>query len=89
MPSSYSMRLTAKEMAYLLFKKKTCPVCGRKLIKEKCSKIINGSEHFTKKKDETYLKRNEVKIGFYKFTCPACGHSFTIGDNGATPTHLQ
>jgi transcription initiation factor IIE alpha subunit len=84
-----SMRLTMKEMVYLLFKKKSCPHCGGMLVKEKCSKIINGTEHFTKARNETYLKREEVKMEFYKFTCDACGHTLTIGDTGDVPTHLQ
>lgn len=79
MANSFVYQFTVKELSYLLFKKKSCPKCGGKMTKQKCSEIVNGKQ-FDTASAPLYNKRPEVKHYYYTFTCEDCGAEFTLTD---------
>lgn len=51
---SFRYDFTAKELAYFLFKKKTCPKCGEQMKKDKCCETIDGSVYNRNKKPSIF-----------------------------------
>lgn len=74
---SFRYDFTAKELAYFLFKKKTCPKCGEQMKKDKCCETIDGSIYNTNSVP-LYIQGRQVKHYFYRFTCQECGAEFTL-----------
>lgn len=79
MANAFVYQFSAKEFSYLLFKKKTCPNCGGKLTKQKCSEIVDGAQ-FDSASAPLYTKRPGVKHYYYTFTCENCGAKFSLTD---------
>ena len=74
---SFRYDFAAKELAYFLFKKKTCPKCGEQMKKDKCCETIDGSVYNTNSVP-LYIQGRQVKHYFYRFTCQECGAEFTL-----------
>lgn len=70
---------TAKELAYLLFKKKNCPNCGGQLCKSKGYETEDGAL-FNRKADAFFIPSVSVKHYFYSFNCTQCGGEFTLNE---------
>ena len=63
---SFRYEFTARELAYFLFKKKSCPECGGAMQKEKCCETIDGSVFHTNSVP-LYIQGRQVKYYFYRF----------------------
>lgn len=79
MAKAFVMTLTGKELSYLLFKKKTCPRCGGKMMRKRCSEIVDGAK-FDSPSAPLYTKRHEVRHDYYIFTCKDCNANFALTD---------
>lgn len=77
---SFIYEFTLKELAYFLFKKKSCPRCGGTMKKEKCCEIVDGSIFNTNSVPLYIQGRSQVKHYFYCFVCPECGSKFTLSE---------
>ncbi len=80
MAKAFAMEFTAKELSYLLFKKKICPKCGGKMTKQRCSEIVDGRIMYDSMHEPLYMKRREVRHDYYMFVCEECGEGFTLTD---------
>lgn len=75
----FRYEFTGKELSSLLFKKKKCPKCNGKLVKKKCSEVVNGSVYNTISVP-LYIKGRRVKHYFYIYSCKSCNLDFTLND---------
>ena len=69
---SFRYEFTTKELIYFLFKKKVCPQCGGKMVKEKRGETVDGSV-FNTNSVPLYISGREVKLYYYAFVCQQCG----------------
>lgn len=76
---SFRYEFTTKELAYLLFKKKVCPKCGGKMIKEKRGETVDGSI-FNTNSVPLYIQGREVKLYYYAFICQECGAEYKLSE---------
>lgn len=77
---AFRYEFSGKELSYFMFKKKKCPKCGGKMIKNKCSKIVDG-KIFDSPLTPLYISgRSEVKQYYYSFTCEKCGAEYTLSE---------
>lgn len=74
---SFRYDFTATEMAYLLFARKTCPLCGGRMSKEKCCETVDGSV-FNTNSVPLYISGRKVRHYFYRFTCRKCDSEYTL-----------
>lgn len=70
---------TTSELVYFLFKKKACPKCGGKMIKNKGYETLDGSV-FNSKSDPFFIQNAKVKHYLYIFTCQQCGSEYTLDE---------
>ena len=77
--TSFRYDFTARELAYFLFRKKTCPHCGGRMEKEKCFDFVDGSE-FTSDSVPLYIEGRQVKHYYYRYICHQCGADFLLTD---------
>lgn len=71
---------TIKELTYFLFKKKTCPKCGRLMEKKKCFEIVDGAKFNTNDVPLYIQGSSNVKHYFYVFTCKECGMEYKLSE---------
>lgn len=77
--TGFSIRLSPKELKYLLFRRKICPYCFGKLIKRRVGRIVEGRD--IEYVNEKFFRDNQlVKIYTYEFTCNKCGNVFSLTD---------
>lgn len=74
---SFRYDCTAAELAYLLFARKTCPLCGGRMSKEKCCETVDGSV-FDTSSVPLYIRGRKVRHYFYRFVCRECGSEYTL-----------
>ena len=73
----FSYEFTAKELVYLLFKKKICPRCGETMDKVKYFQTVKGRE-LNSKADPIFVPQVNIKQYHYRFACKGCGTQFTL-----------
>ena len=74
---AFRYTLSPKEMQYLLFKKKVCPICGNAMTRRKDYVIIKGSELT----QESYsFFRQDANVKDYKFSyyCDRCNKQYPL-----------
>lgn len=75
--ASYSVELTGKEITYFFFKKKSCPVCSKKMKRQKKVESL-GEGLDSVKLGQYYIgERHEITL-FYQ--CEDCNKLYTIGE---------
>ena len=77
--TGFQYDFTPRELFYFLFKKKICPNCGSKMIKEKTYEIVSSSELNTRS-DPLFIQDTNVKHYYYKFKCSSCNQEFLLKD---------
>ena len=84
-------KLTSIIFTSELLRKQYCPVCGKKLKREKVSKILEkGDEGFTKYREGFYYPLvNQNVRSSYIFTCQHCEIAFADGDEVRMVRELQ
>ena len=75
--SGFSYDFTMRELIYFAFHEKKCPLCGKKLMKKKCSETVKGAE-LNSKADPVFVPQADIKHYFYLFTCCNCQAEFTL-----------
>ena len=70
---------TPREFFYFLFKKKVCPACGGKMLKQKEYEVVLGSELNTRT-DPIFIPNAKVKHYYYKYKCSSCNQEFPLKD---------
>lgn len=66
-----------REVAYLLFGKKTCPACGHRMTKRRVSEIVTGDR--IQEGPEWIFRDNQmVDSRTYVFDCLHCGRSHEL-----------
>lgn len=75
--ASYGVELTGKVIIYFFFKKKSCPVCGKKMKREKKVENLGEGPDSIKLGEYYYGERHEVTI-FYR--CIKCDKLYSIGE---------
>lgn len=73
---AFRYKFTPSEMVYFLFKKKICPRCGSRLIKEKGYITVKGSE--LNEKEPFFRPDANVKDYKFFFTCEGCRIRYTL-----------
>lgn len=73
--ASYNVELNGKEISYFLFAKKKCPICDRKMKRQK--QVISLGEGFDSIEIGKFYEgeRKEVRL-YYK--CQACNKLYSI-----------
>ena len=75
--ASYGVELTGKEIIYFFFKKKSCPVCGKKMRREKKTESL-GEGLDSVALGQYYIgERHEITL-FYR--CAYCNKLCPIGE---------
>ena len=72
-----SYRLTMRELRYVLFKKKSCPVCGTKMEKTKTFKNLKGYE-LNSKSDAFFHPDDNVKSYELLYVCRFCDKEYKL-----------
>ena len=72
-----SYQLSIKELAYVLFGKKSCPVCGGKLIKNNACVTKKGKE-INNGYDASFRSSANVKSVVVRYTCQNCNKTYPI-----------
>lgn len=74
----FNYEFTKKELKYLLFAKKNCPLCGKRMEKRTSQNIVYGNYtgFFTKKKTEEpdwFIRKKRVS-----YFCNSCKKEFSL-----------
>lgn len=69
MGSSYEIELSMRELKFLLFKKKRCPKCDRKMKRTKKSEIIGNGLYSMNLGEFFYGEQHMVKILYCCYNC--------------------
>ena len=75
--NAISYRFTMKELQYILFKKKSCPICGNKMKREKNYKTCRGSELNTGS-DPFFVPNANVKSYEFQYVCKICKKEYKL-----------
>lgn len=73
----FSLRLELREVGYLLFHKKICPVCGGDLIKRRVSELKLGKD-IPPSHDWIFGSNQVIRVYNYEFDCLDCGRVFSL-----------
>ena len=71
---------TTKELKYFLFKKKTCPKCGKLMEKKKCFEVVDGSIFNTNDVPLYIQGSRNVKHYFFAFECKECIMEYKLSE---------
>lgn len=77
-PFNYSF--TPKELAYYLFRKKKCPLCGSLMTKSKKYTIKRGCELQPQHGLKNYMDNEPVRDYKIFYTCPSCNRTFSLSE---------
>ena len=75
----FSYQFTPNELAYFLFKKKICPVCGGKMTRNKTSEMVTGADVNSKSKPFFYPNAEVEKYEF-SYICTRCNREFPLSE---------
>lgn len=79
----FNYTFTPKELAYYLFRKKVCPLCGGKMEKSKTCTIKEGRELQPEYGVKYYMDNEPVRDYKIFYTCPSCRRTFSLSELAA------
>lgn len=79
--TGFSLQIPLHDMRYVLFGKKTCPFCGRKLIRHMEKEHVKGSQIERSRQDDMFFGDNQTVAKYtYMYECTGCCQVFSISD---------
>lgn len=75
---AFRYEFSARELMYLLFRKKSCPECGGRMEKVKGYETKLGSDFHSSGRGMFFADNDRVKHYQYAYHCHQCGSQFTL-----------
>lgn len=75
----FQYSFTPRELAFFLFAKKECPVCGGPLAKRKKSEIVLG-ENLNGRSNPFFVPNAKIRKYSFAYACKACGAEYGMPD---------
>jgi len=74
----FQYAFTAKELAYFLFSRRSCPDCGGRMDRRRAFSTETSNDLFDI--DGLFASSAEVKAYYYVYACPSCHRRYTLSE---------